>query len=396
LNGNLLIVHGGGPTAVINSSLYGVIKEAQNHSEIDAVYGALGGTGGVLAGDFFDFSRMQPKALELLKQTPASIIGTSRKQLEPSDFDVMIKVFKQHNIKYVLLNGGNGTMDTCGKLYQAALKEGITVIGIPKTVDNDLSITDHCPGFGSAARYIAQTAAEISEDVHSLPIHVCIIEAMGRNAGWITAAAALAKSETSYGPDLICLPEVAFNEDNFLAQVESLYQRNGCAVIVASEGLKNEDGSTIVNPIFQVGRSIYFGNVGEHLAELVIKRLGIKARSEKPGLAGRSSILHQSPVDSYEAILAGAAACKAALEGKTGIMIGFERLSSNPYEIKTIEIPIKNSMLHEKKMPKEFIAANGYSVTSDFLDWCRPLIGGPLLQFARLEDSMSNRLREEG
>ncbi|WP_407314033.1 diphosphate--fructose-6-phosphate 1-phosphotransferase [Desulfosporosinus sp. SB140] len=384
MKGNLLIIHGGGPTAVINSSLYGVIKNAQNHPEIGAVYGALGGTGGVLSGDFYDFTQMQPKTLELLKQTPASIIGTSRKSLEPGDYAAMIKIFKQHKIKYVLFNGGNGSMDTCGKLYQAASKEGISVIGIPKTVDNDLSITDHCPGFGSAARYIAQTVAEISEDVHSLPIHVCIIESMGRNAGWITAAAALAKSETTYGPDLICLPEVAFNEDKFLSEVEFLYKRNGCAVIVASEGLKNEEGSTIVDPIFQVGRSTYFGNVGEHLAELVVKKLGIKARSEKPGLAGRASILHQSTVDRYEAIMAGAAACRASVEGKTGIMIGFERLSTKPYQIKTIEIPIEDVMLQERKMPQEFFAADGNGVTREFIDWCRPLIGGPLLQFARL------------
>ena len=383
MNGNLLIVHGGGPTAVINSSLYGVIQEAGKYSEIGTVYGALGGTGGVLSGNFYDFSQMQPEMLELLKQTPATIIGTSRKPLEAGDYESMIKVFKRHKIKYVLLNGGNGSMDACGKLYRAALKEGITVVGIPKTVDNDLALTDHCPGFGSAARYIAQTVAEISEDVRSLPIHVCIIESMGRNAGWITAAAALAKSQASYGPDLICLPEVAFNEDRFLSEVESLYRRNGYAVIVASEGLKKEDGSPIVNPIFQVGRSIYFGNVGEHLAELVIKKLGIKARSEKPGLAGRSSILHQSPVDSHEAMLAGAAACKAAVEGKTGIMIGFERLSSDPYRINLIEIPIGDVMLRERKLPREFIA-DGYGVTPEFLDWCRPLIGGPLLQFARL------------
>ena len=151
MNGNLLIVHGGGPTAVINSSLYGVIQEAGKYSEIGTVYGALGGTGGVLSGNFYDFSQMQPEMLELLKQTPATIIGTSRKPLEADDYESMIKVFKRHKIKYVLLNGGNGSMDACGKLYRAALKEGITVVGIPKTVDNDLSLTDHCPGFGSAA-----------------------------------------------------------------------------------------------------------------------------------------------------------------------------------------------------------------------------------------------------
>lgn len=379
---NLLVVHGGGPTAVINSSLYGVIKEAAKHKEIGRVYGALGGTAGILAEKFIDFSTVPEEEIELLKQTPSTAIGTSRTPLTTDDYEAMISILEKHEIKYVLFNGGNGSMDTCGKLYTAAKEHGISVVGIPKTIDNDIALTDHCPGYGSAARYLAQTVAEISQDVRSMPIHVCIVEAMGRNAGWITAAAALAKKDEAAGPHLIYLPEIPFDEDKFLSNVKALYDQHGCAVVVASEGLKKEDGTPIVDPIFQIGRSTYFGDVGAHLAELVIKRLGIKARSEKPGIAGRASIGCQSSVDREEAITAGAEACKAVLAGRTGIMIGFERVSTEPYEIKIVEIPIEQVMLYERKMPEEFISKDGVGVTEEFIKWCRPLIGGELLKFA--------------
>ncbi|QAT50960.1 diphosphate--fructose-6-phosphate 1-phosphotransferase [Caproiciproducens sp. NJN-50] len=386
MNGNLLILHGGGPTAVINASLYGSVMEAKKHGEVEAIYGAVGGTAGLLAEHFIDFSKVPQRELELLKQTPASAIGTSRTHLQEDDYLKMVSILKKHNIRCVLLNGGNGTMDTCGKLYRAARGEGIRVVGIPKTVDNDIAITDHCPGYGSAARFLAQATAEIAQDVRSMPIHVCVIEAMGRNAGWITAASALAGQSGRTGPDRIYLPEFAFNEERFLADTKKLFDEHGCAVIVASEGLKKADGSPIVPPILQRGRDTYFGDVGAYLAELVIKRLGIKARSEKPGILGRASVLNQSPVDRDEAILAGETACKAALEGRTGVMIGFERTGSSPYSMRVIEIPVEEVMMHEKPMPKEFISEEGLGVTDRFVEWCRPLIGGDLLDFAWFGD----------
>lgn len=378
MKSNLLIVHGGGPTAVINSSLYGAVVEAARHDEVGTVYGALGGTAGIFAERFIDFAKVSKRELELLKQTPSTSIGTSRTPLESEDYDKIISVLKKYNIEYVLFNGGNGSMDACGKLYKTGRENGIHVVGIPKTIDNDIAITDHCPGYGSAARYLAQTVAEISQDVRSMPIHVSIIEAMGRNAGWITAAAALAKKDKEAGPHLIYLPEIAFDEYKFLNDVKELYNEYGHAVVVASEGLKKADGTPIVSPIFKTGRSVYFGDVGAHLAELVIKNLGIKARSEKPGLAGRSSIAYQSPVDRDEAILAGAEACKSVLAGKTGVMIGFKRISTLPYRIDTIEIPIEDVMLNEREMPMEYISGDGGGVTEEFVKWCRPLIGGDL------------------
>lgn len=215
-------------------------------------------------------------------------------------------IFKKHDIRYVLLNGGNGTMDTCGKIYRACKDAGVCVVGIPKTIDNDIAITDHTPGYGSAARYIAETTAEVGVDVKALPIHVCIIEAMGRNAGWITAASALARKKPGDAPHLIYLPERPFKEEEFLEDVKRLYDQLGGVVVVASEGLKKENGEPIVPPIFKSGRSVYYGDVSAYLAELVIKNLGIKARSEKPGLCGRASIALQSSLDRDEAFwLAG-------------------------------------------------------------------------------------------
>ena len=190
---NVLVVHGGGPTAVINASLYGVIMEAAECEEIEHVYGAIGGSEAIFQERFLDLAAYPEEKLKLLLTTPATAIGSSRYALEQEDYEAMAAIFQKHDIKYVLLNGGNGTMDTCGKIHRACKDAGICVVGIPKTIDNDIAITDHTPGYGSAARYLAETVAEVGVDVKSLPIHVCVVEAMGRNAGWITASSALAR-----------------------------------------------------------------------------------------------------------------------------------------------------------------------------------------------------------
>lgn len=385
---NALIVHGGAPTAVINASLYGAVTEARKHPEIEHFYAAIGGSGAVLKEHFLDLFTAPEEELELLLHTPGSAIGTSRDPLETEDYDQMARVIARHNIRYVFFTGGNGSMDTCGKVYQACCRAGVdvNVVGIPKTIDNDISVTDHAPGFASAARYIAETTAEISQDVRGLPIHVCVIEAMGRNAGWIAAASALARSGDGDGPDLIYLPEVPFDEDAFLTEVERLHREKGGVVVVASEGLRKADGEPIVEPIFQVGRAVYYGDVSAHLANLVIRKLGIKARSEKPGIAGRASAAYQSRLDRDEAVEAGSTAVRAAVEGKNGVMVGFRRLPGEEYRAETILIPIEEVMLHERTMPKEFIAENGHDVTQAFIDWCRPLLGEPVRRYVTFKN----------
>ena len=383
---NVLIVHGGGPTAVINSSLYGVIEEAKKIGKFDKVYAAIGGSEGILKECFLNLLAFPEEKLKLLLETPATAIGSSRYALDQEDYEAMVGIFKKYEIKYVLLNGGNGTMDMCGRIYEVCKDKDIRVIGIPKTIDNDIAITDHAPGFGSAARYIAATTAEVGVDVKALPIHVCIIEAMGRNAGWITAASALARKKPGDAPHLIYLPERAFNEEEFLEDVKQLHKEKGGVVVVVSEGLKNEAGEPVVPPIFKTERATYYGDVSAYLAELVIKKLGIKARSEKPGICGRASIAWQSPVDRDEAVLAGREALKAAVAGQSGVMVGVIRdeeaeKTNGVYRMHTEMIPIKEVMMYERTIPKSYLNERGNDVTEEFIRWCRPLIGPELRDF---------------
>lgn len=377
---NLLIVHGGGPTAVINASLYGAVSEAKNSGMLHHIYGAKDGTGGLLKGNLLELEQVPDEKLKLLLQTPGSAIGTSRDQLEQPEYDRMADILKENNIRYVLFNGGNGTMDTCGKLCRTCQAKGmdIRVMGIPKTMDNDIAITDHSPGFGSAARFIAQSVKELCADVKGLAIHVVVVEASGRNAGWITAASALADDGNGLGPDLIYLPERPFDEDRFVEDVRRLLEKKTGIVVVASEGLKDAQGDPVVEPIFRVGRATYFGDVSSHLANVIIRRLGYKARGEKPGLLGRASILLQSPVDREEAELAGRVACRATLEGESGKMVAFRRLSDSPYKIEPFLVDIDEVMLYERTMPDEFINAEENGVTDAFKAWCRPLLGQEL------------------
>ena len=377
---NILIVHGGGPTSVINESLYGTVKEAKKYKEIEHIYAAKNGTGGLMREELIELENVPDEKLELLLNTPGSAIGTSRDQIEQAEYDRMIEVLLKKNIKYVLFNGGNGSMDTCGKLYKNCQARGldIRVMGIPKTHDNDIAITDHSPGYGSIARYMAQSVKEVAADVKGLPIHVVVVEALGRNAGWTTAASALADDGDGVGPDLIYLPERPFDEEKFLDDVKKLLEKKSGIVVVASEGLRDKDGKPIVEPIFQVGRATYFGDVSQHLANLVIKKLGYKARGEKPGLVGRAAAHEQSPVDREEAVLAGKMACEAIMNGESGKMVAFERVSTEPYVMKPLLVDIDKVMMYERTMPDEFINEEGNGVTEAFKEWCKPLIGGEL------------------
>lgn len=386
MEGNLLVVHGGGPTAVLNASLYGVIRQAQESPEIGKIYGAIGGSEAILTENFLDMGELEDEKIELLLQTPGTAIGSSRFPLEQEQYEAMVAILKKNNIKYVLFNGGNGSMDTCGKVSKVCEGEGIYVVGIPKTMDNDISIIDHAPGFPSAAKYIATVTKEVGADVKSLPIHVCVIEAMGRNAGWITAASALARKNPGDAPHLIYLPERNFKEEEFLEDVKKLYDELGGVVVVVSEGLRNEKGESIVPPIFKTDRAVYYGDVSAYLAELIIKKLGIKARSEKPGLCGRTSMLLQSKVDREEAILVGREAVKAAVAGKTGVMVGIRRKEGQEYGIETPLIPIEEVMMNERVMPEDYINERGNDITGQFVQWCRPLIDGELPEMVSFKD----------
>lgn len=378
----LLVVHGGAPTSVINASLFGILKEARR-SGIEVV-GARGGTGGLLAEALEPLSGLEQATLGLLPFTPGSLIGSSRTPMEDEHIARFVRTCVRLGIDWVVLNGGNGTMDTCARINRAArsLSVDLGITGVPKTIDNDLGGTDHAPGFGSAARYLAATVAEIVTDARSLPLHVCVVEAMGRNAGWLTAASALA-ARVGAGPDLVYVPERAFGRTAFLERVAAVHREQGSAVVVVSEGLRGVDRQPIVPPVFQVGRSVYFGDTGAFLAELIIKELGIKARSEKPGIAGRASIAWQSAVDRREAIEVGREAVRLAAAGRSGMLVSLQREPGAGYRCVPVPVPLDGIDLRERVLPDDYLDADGTGVTSAYLDWLEPLVG-ELPAFANL------------
>ncbi|WP_119318535.1 diphosphate--fructose-6-phosphate 1-phosphotransferase [Companilactobacillus formosensis] len=378
MKNNLLVIHGGGPTVVLNSSLYGVVIESQKHKDIiDKIYGAKNGVEGLLKDKFIDLGNKTSEEISSLLTSPGTAIGSSRYPLSDTDYEKMIDHLIKNNIKYVLMSGGNGTMGTCGNLSKLCKKRNvdIKVIGIPKTMDNDINIIDHAPGYLSAAKYIIQTTREIVADVHSLPIHVCIIEVMGRNAGWLAASSCCSSNGDDLQPDLIYVPECAFDEEKFLRDVKAIYDKKGYATVVVSEGLKKANGDPIVPEIFRQGRSVYYGEVGNYLANEVIKKLKIKARNEKPGLAGRSSIYLQSAIDRNEAVEVGKRAVMAAINNQTDKMVGiFRDMNDGKYSARYDLVNLDDVMMTERKLPLKFINEDKNGITSDFAEWLNPML----------------------
>ena len=376
LKGNMLIAHGGGPTPVINSSLLGAVREAKLHGEIETIYGARFGAEGILAGDLIDLGKFADEDLALLAKTPASALGSCRRKLTDADYPAVLECFKKFNIRYFFYNGGNDSMDTCNKIYNLSVETGyeLRVIGIPKTIDNDLDVTDHCPGFGSAAKYAAVSALELAQDASALPIHVVVMEMMGRNAGWITAASAL-YADLMPCEHLVYLPEVAFDKEKFLAAVKEKWAKGRGLLVTISEGIHYADGSPVADSgvVDGFGHKVP-GGAAQALSDMIMQEAGLKSRSEKPGLLGRVSVALMSEIDQKEAEEAGACAVRSAVEGKTGFMVGFET-TRDPYASKTILIPLEQVANAEKKFPLEWIGADGASIQPAFRDYCLPLLG---------------------
>ena len=376
LKGNMLIAHGGGPTPVINSSLLGAVREAKLHGEIETIYGARFGAEGILAGDLIDLGKFADEDLALLAKTPASALGSCRRKLTDADYPAVLECFKKFNIRYFFYNGGNDSMDTCNKIYNLSVETGyeLRVIGIPKTIDNDLDVTDHCPGFGSAAKYAAVSALELAQDVSALPIHVVVMEMMGRNAGWITAASAL-YADLMPCEHLVYLPEVAFDKEKFLAAVKEKWAKGRGLLVTISEGIHYADGSPVADSgvVDGFGHNVP-GGAAQALSDMIMQETGLKSRSEKPGLLGRVSVSLMSEIDQKEAEEAGACAVRSAVEGKTGFMVGFET-TRNPYSSKTCLIPLEKVANAEKKFPLEWIGEDGASIKPEFKAYCEPLLG---------------------
>lgn len=396
LNGTCILTQSGGPTAVINSSICGAAQEAFSHSEITGVYGAVNGILGVIGEDFIDLSKESPRTIELLRQTPSSALGSCRHKLNADDFDRIFRVFEAHNVRYFLVNGGNDSMDTADRVGRMAEERGyeMRVMGIPKTIDNDLGFTDHCPGYGSVSRWLAIAVRDAGKDTEAIYTSdtIKVIETMGRNAGWITASTALARQYEDEAPHLVYLPEHPFDEEQFLRDVEKVYSRLGRAVITVCEGLRNKDGEYLSASGSKLDTDGFghkqLGGVADMLCRIIASNLKLKARFDKPGTIQRVSIVCASAVDLEEAYQAGRAAVRHAVEGVTGKMVTLVRESDKPYRCTTGLADLREVANAEHKVPQKYINREGNWVTEEFLDYVRPLIGGPLPEYAHLERRM--------
>ena len=384
LKGNAIIAQSGGPTAVINNSVCGVVQEWFRRADgAGTMYAGIGGIKGVLAGNIIDLRQQDMAKIAGLRHTPGAGVRSCRYKIQPVDHEKLLEICRKLDIRYFFYNGGNDSMDTANKTYELAKASGyeMYVIGVPKTVDNDLPFTDHCPGYGSAAKYIAATVMETGIDLESVSTSnkVTILEAMGRNAGWLTAAAALAKRDVIDAPHLIYLPEVAFRKERFLADVESVYRRLGYVYVVVSEGIVNESGEyfAAAENMDAFGHKQLSG-AGEAVKALIEKEVGVKARCNTLGTAQRSAAHFASLCDATEAYETGVQAVKYAAEGKSGIMVAIKRVSDAPY--RTIFEPVELGKVAnvENKLPCEYINSEGNYVSDAFIKYARPLIEGEM------------------
>ena len=387
LKGSCIIGQSGGPTAVINASAYGVIRTALDSDCITKVYGAAHGIRGVLEDKLYIMDEEDPAELELLKNTPSSELGSVRYKIadpdtDDTDYKRILEIFKKYDVRYFFYNGGNDSMDTCNKVsrYMESVGYECRVIGVPKTIDNDLFGTDHCPGFGSAAKYIATSCMEVSKDARVYDTGmITIIEIMGRHAGWLAGAAALA-SYCGSGPDLIYLPETDFDMDKFFADVENIYNKTGKVLVAVSEGIHYSDGSFVSEAKTSATDGFghaQLGGLAVRLANAVKERTGAKVRGIELSLLQRCGAHLASKTDVDEAVLAGKTAVEAAISGESGKMVAFERgVRCGRYVCKTKLIPLDSVANLEKKVPLEWITPEGNNVTQEFIDYALPLIQG--------------------
>ena len=390
---NLLVGQSGGPTAAINASLAGVLAEGIASEKIGKVYGAVNGISGVLADHIQEMDMMEnEELLHLLKITPAMALGSCRHKLaeidsDPESYQKIEAVFDKYNIGYFFYIGGNDSMDTVDKLnrYFCRIKKDVKVIGVPKTIDNDLVMTDHTPGFGSAAKYLAVTVDEIIRDTSIYAVKsVTIMEIMGRDSGWLTLAAALPKLLGGSKPDIVALPEVAFDENAFLEQINTLFQTTNNIVAVVSEGIRDQHGNYIGEDTKSGSTDIfghqYLSGVGKYLEQLIHARIGCKVRSIEVNLMQRCAAHLASQTDLDEAEQIGRAAVKRALEGVSGEMMIFRRVSDHPYQIEIDSYPIGQIANKAAMVPDTMLDLDNSSCREKAADYLLPLIQGDVPQ----------------
>jgi len=397
LKGALVVAQSGGPTAVINASLAGVVAGAMRYGEtITGIYGALHGIEGVLNEELIDFGKESSRTLDLLRRTPSSALGSCRHKLSQDEYMRILDVFRAHDVRYFCYIGGNDSMDTAHHVWTLATENSyeLRAMGVPKTVDNDLGFTDHCPGYGSVARWMAIATRDIGLDTEAIGVvdRVKVIECMGRNAGWITAAAALARDHEDAAPHLIYLPERPIDMSLLLDDVQKVVDRLGHCVIAVCEGAKGMKGKALAESTSALDVDAFGhpqrGGAADCLCHAISGELGLKARFDKPGTIQRVAGLQASVVDREEAFAAGEMAVCHAVAGATGKMVTLERISNDPYECQTGLADLNAVANAEKLMPDEFIAPSGNDVTEAFLKYARPLIGEDLPPYAYLEKYM--------
>ena len=387
LKGACIFGQSGGPTSVINASAYGVIATALKNPNITRVLGAAHGIKGVLEDKLYDMGQEDPAELELLKYTPSSALGSCRyKMADPdvddTDYKRILEIFKKYDVRYFFYNGGNDSMDTCNKISKYMQKVGYDcrVMGVPKTIDNDLFGTDHCPGFASAAKYIATSCMEVYQDARVYDTGmVCIMEIMGRHAGWLAGAAALA---TAYGagPDLVYLPEVDFDMDKFLADVDRIYKEKGNCMVAVSEGIHYADGTFVSEAKTSATDGFghaQLGGLAAHLASVVKEKTGAKVRGIELSLLQRCGAHLASETDIEESVMSGKSAVENAVAGITDKMVGFQCTRDNgKYVCKTELLNLTDVANTEKKVPLEWINKAHNGVEQPFIDYVLPLIQG--------------------
>ena len=400
MNKNLLVAQSGGPTAAVNSSLYGIITESMKQPKIQAIYGAINGVLGVLHEDLVDLRRENPLSVQKLRETPSAALGTCRYKPSESDYARLLEVFKRHGVRYFLYAGGNDSMDTAHQMARLAAekKYDLQVMGVPKTVDNDLMVTDHCPGYGSAARFNAIATRDSGLDTEAIYTSdtVKIIETMGRDTGWITASTALAIDGADSAPHLIYLPERPFSAERFLDDVKSVYDRLGRVVVCVCEGLKDDRGEFVQASSKKIDTDRFghaqLGGVGDYLVNLISENLKIKARYDKPGTIQRVSMICASQTDLAEAYFVGEVAVSEIVDGENDKMVTLTRKSNNPYKFESGLVELDKVSLKTKKVPDEFINPQSNFITDAFLEYGKPLIGGPLPEYAHLRKERVGKL----
>lgn len=379
---NVMIVQGGGPTAVFNASLAAVIAGAQAVKQFGSLYGARFGVGGLVSGDLLDLTGTTPAQLERLRNTPGAALGSSRHSPTEAEMGSLLDVLDELKIGALIFMGGNGTMRGANIVSDHCRTRGldVAVVGVPKTVDNDLASTDRCPGYASAARYAALSTLELAADVRSLRQPVTILETLGRNVGWVAAATALARGdahEELQAPHVVCVPEVAFDEDAFLEQIDDVVTRIGWAVAVVGEGIRFADGSLVyqttasgqADPL----KRPLTGGVARHLATRVSERLGIRCRSEIPGLLGRASMRHVATRDTEDAYAVGHAGVAALRDGMRDVMVSLQPLRGDRSQ--TSLIPLAKAGGEERTIPSEWLRDGPLPVNNAFMNYVRPLVG---------------------